>query len=198
MNRINPTSYKLQATHSSRGFTLVEMIVTVGIFALISASIIARNATFDEEVLLNNMAYDIALSVRRAQNYGINVRASEGQFDRPYGVHFNTGEQTYAFFADADADDLYDAPEELLETFTLGRGATVKALCDLSNTSCDLKELTVLFKRPDPDAVMYSEKTPIARSRIDIESARGGLRSIVIEATGQISIQGVEEQTPQQ
>ncbi len=192
---------------AQKGFTLVELIVTVGIFALISASIIARNSQFDEQVLLNDMAYDIALSIRRAQNYGINVRGSEGQFDRPYGIYFEAGTTTYAFFSDNDQDDVYDEPEELLETFELGRGALVQQVCEINpDNSCNpVKDLTVLFKRPDPDAVIYKDEgkdslgeTPLPRARVEVTSARGGFRAIVIEATGQLSIQGITETTPQQ
>jgi len=185
-----------RSADASRGFTLVELIVTVGIFALVSASIIARNAQFDEQVLLNDMAYDMALSIRRAQNYGINVRGSEGAFDRPYGIFFESGTTTYAFFSDTDGDDTYDEPEELLETFMLGRGAMVSQLCDLDGGDCNpTKDLTVLFKRPDPDAWIFdSGGQQIGRARVELTSARGGYRAIGIESTGQLSIQGVEEE----
>lgn len=198
MSRPFATHRTPHTTDSSRGFTLVELIVTVGIFAIISASVIARNSQFDEHILLNTMAYDIALSIRRAQNYGINVRAAEGQFDRPYGIFFEAGLTTYAFFSDEDGDDTYDAPGELLETFELGRGAVVKQICEInSDSTCNpTGELTILFKRPDPDAVIFKEAsaTPLPRARVEIESARGGYRAIVIESTGQLSIQGLTEE----
>ena len=61
-----------------RGFTLIEMMVSVGIFALITTLIMVSGRSFGGSVLLTNLAYDVALSVRRAQTFGINVRADQG------------------------------------------------------------------------------------------------------------------------
>ncbi len=181
---LTPNTHTL---HSHRGFTLIELMVTVGIFATISSIILARNSTFDNEVLLNDLAYDVALSIREAQQYGINVRASEGLFDRPYGIYFQKNTTTYYEFADRDNDGVYDAPGELVKTFTLGRGAIVQTLCNLSASNCTLTDLTVLFKRPDPDAIL--NQGAFSRARIELLSVRGGIRYVVVEATGQISIQ---------
>ncbi len=167
------------------GFTLIEMLVTVAIFALISSVIITRNSKFDDEVLLTNMAYDVALSVRKAQSYGINVRTDQGGFDDPYGIFFENGTTTYKFFIDRDNDGFYDA-NELLETYTLGRGAIIQPICDLEGTGCDLDELTIVFERPEPDAII--ERGTIGRAAVGIVSVRGGQRYVFIESTGQFSI----------
>ena len=178
--------HKSKLARFSRAFTLVELVVTVGIFALISSVLLSRNSQFDEEVLLSDLAYDVALSVRKAQSYGTNVRVSNGQFDRSYGVHFTEGTTTYAFFVDSDDDGFYD-PTELLETYTLGRGAIMSPLCNLDTGMCDLDELTVMFARPNPDAII--DQGDIGRAAVGILSPRGGQRYVIIESTGQFSIQ---------
>ena len=182
------TSYKLQATSFLKGFTLVELVVTVGIFAIISTVIISRNSQFDEEIFLSDMAYDVALSVRRAQSFGVNVRSAEGSFDHPYGVFFTSGTTTYQLFVDTNDDGFYNEPEELLETYTMGRGTMISPLCDLaSKTPCDLKTLTVMFERPEPDAII--EQGSMTRVGVGISAPRGGQRYVFIESTGQFSIQ---------
>jgi prepilin-type N-terminal cleavage/methylation domain-containing protein len=174
---------------NNRGFTLVEMVVTVAIFAIISTVVIARNASFDNEVLLNNLAYDIALSIRQAQQFGINVRVTQGQFDAPYGIHFNRGTNTYMMFVDKNSNNAYDGQSsgELLEVYTLGRGATVNALCDIEKDSCALSALDVVFHRPEPDAILNNGSLP--RARVEILSGRKeGTRYIIVESTGEIAI----------
>lgn len=179
---------------SSRAFTLVELVVTVGIFAIISTVIIAKNSQFDEEIFLSDMAYDVALSVRRAQSYGINVRGSGGSFDYPYGVFFTNGTTTYQLFVDTDRDGFYSGHGELLETYTMGRGTKIGPLCDFgSKTPCDLETLTVMFERPEPDAII--EQGTVTRAGVGIFAPRGGKRYVFIESTGQFSIrQELEEE----
>ena len=180
---------------SQKGFTLIEMLVTVSIFAIISTIVVARNATFDNEVLLNNLAYDIALSVREAQQFGINVRVAQGQFDAPYGIHFDADSATYSSFIDRDGNGIYSGSlsGELLEVYTIGRGARVEALCDIVADACDLTSLDIVFRRPEPDAIINNGT--IGQARVELRSARQeGVRHVDISSTGQIAISRPEEE----
>jgi prepilin-type N-terminal cleavage/methylation domain-containing protein len=180
--------FGFRASSHQSGFTLMEMVVTVGIFALISTVVIVRNAQFDNETLLQNLAYDVALSVRRAQQFGVNVRASGGVFEGAYGVHFDADSPTYFAFIDMDEDGIYDGPEELLETYTLGRGAAIGNLCatEVKGDNC-ISQLDIVFRRPNPDAVINNGD--ISQATVELISGRGdGSRIISIESTGQISI----------
>jgi prepilin-type N-terminal cleavage/methylation domain-containing protein len=175
-----------------RGFTLVEMIVVVGIIALISAVVLTRTNQFDNAVLLKGVAYDVALSIRTAQNYGINVRGQQGNFDNPYGIYFDmeTGTTTYTFFLDQNGDSVY-TPGEALDTYTLGRGFTVGRICSFSGTtpSCDtpLSNVSILFKRPNPDAIINGGT--LSGVGIELLSPRAGSWFVTVQSTGQISVQ---------
>lgn len=167
------------------------MLVTVSIFAIISAIVIVRNAQFDDETLLHNLAYDIALSIRQAQQFGVNVRGTTGTFDEAYGLHFQAGADTYEFFLDGDGDGLYNPNnDQLLETYTIGRGSRIGVLCDLDagSSTCSAQEtLDVVFRRPNPDAVINNNTIGLAS--IELVSAREtGQRLIMVQSTGQISI----------
>lgn len=191
MNLTNTNNKRLTA---SRGFTLMEMVVTVGIFALISTVVIVRNAQFDNETLLQNLAYDVALSIRQAQQFGVNVRASDGVFEGAYGAHFDAESTTYFAFIDMDEDGVYDEPEELVETYSLGRGATIGAICHVQagGDDCSLGRLDIVFRRPDPDAVINNGA--ISQATVELISGRkDGTRIISIESTGQISIKRGDE-----
>lgn len=79
--------------HSNQsGMTLVELLVVLAIFIIVSGITIFDYGRFRSTVSLQNLADDIGLSIRRAQNYAIGVHSSESsEFRNGYGVHFSTG-----------------------------------------------------------------------------------------------------------
>jgi prepilin-type N-terminal cleavage/methylation domain-containing protein len=82
-------------TCGKKGFSLPELIIVIAIFAIITTIAMFDQARLNSSTLLTNMAYEIALSVREAQVYGIGVRDSSfsttatGIFSGQYGAHFN-------------------------------------------------------------------------------------------------------------
>ncbi len=73
------------------GMTLVELLVVVSIFMIVSSLSIFDYGKFRSSVSLQNLADDIALSIRRAQNYAIGVHSSQSStFYSGYGIHFST------------------------------------------------------------------------------------------------------------
>jgi prepilin-type N-terminal cleavage/methylation domain-containing protein len=60
------------------GFTLIELMVVLVVFVALTGIMISSQSKFDGTILLNNLAYDIALSIREAQTYGVNVKEFSG------------------------------------------------------------------------------------------------------------------------
>ncbi len=186
-------------THSrnARGFTIVELMVTVGIFAIITSVLLVRNSKFDDETLLQAAAYEVALSVRQAQNYGINVQGQGGYFDKPYGIYFETGAVSYVLFTDTDDDGYYNSQGgEELQTFTLGRGFQIAQVC-ITDGVCDagVTSASIVFRRPEPEAIiMLSDGTTHPFLTVVLSSPRGGERYIVVRQTGQIAVTKAIEQ----
>ncbi len=182
-----------------RGFTLIELIVVTGIMVLITSIMLANNAKFGGVVTLRNLAYDIALSIREAQTYGISVRkfgTGAGEFGAGYGLDFRTSANTsYLLFADTVGNNgLYDEASELVQAYNIGRGFRITDICGTATGSgaetCGLGRLTVVFVRPEPDARirMNGGSSLYQRARVIITSPQGDTASILVEATGQISI----------
>ena len=74
MNRFSK-SYTLNPIPSrSGGFTLIELIVSVAIFVFMTALVVAKYGNFNQSVLMTDLAYDIALTLRTAQTYGVSVQ----------------------------------------------------------------------------------------------------------------------------
>lgn len=190
---------------SARGFTLVELLVSIGIFTLITTMSVFSYSDFNSNVLLTNLAYEIALSVRQAQFYGITVKqsASAGNFDSGYGVHLTKNATSYTLFEDGkgsgDLDHEYQAGEEL-ETYSIQKGNFISSLCVNGSVQgsldCTLTTLDLSFVRPNPEtyvalstgvgpAVLDLAKTT---SVICVASPKGTVRKVTVESTGQISV----------
>ena len=81
----------------NKGFTLIELLVCITIFVIMTALLLFKYGNFNQSVLLTNLAYDTALTIRTAQNYGLSVKAvkdasgadvicSSSNFQCAYGV----------------------------------------------------------------------------------------------------------------
>jgi prepilin-type N-terminal cleavage/methylation domain-containing protein len=120
---INNQGETLTKKKLNRGFTLVELLVTITMFVIITGVVLVNSNKFDSTVLLHNFAYDVALTVKQAQSYGVNVRESSvigvsnsSLFNYGYGVYFNTdptlgagGSKTnYIFYNDTTNQINYD------------------------------------------------------------------------------------------
>ncbi len=177
----------------NKGFTLVELLVSIAIFTVITSMAVYSHAQFNGSVLLTNLAYEIGLSVRQAQFYGISVRqnASSG-FDSGYGVHFDLSTPTsYILFEDKTGGSAHirDGSDTDLQTFTIAKGNKVSRIC--IDGTCGATILDLTFIRPNPDAfiavggVTGSYK---GKAEICISSPQGSKRKVIVESTGQISV----------
>jgi len=190
----------------SAGFTLIELLVVCAIIIVVTGLILIDNNKFGGEVILENLAYDVALSVRQAQVYGIAVnRFGSNTFTAGYGIHFaSASPSTYVLFADLKGNGMYDpsySPSELVQTINLTQGYAITNLCATpasSNTeTCGLSSLDILFKRPEPDAYISQNgisaiTSPAAlqqEARILLISPKGQIVPVEVDATGQISVQ---------
>jgi prepilin-type N-terminal cleavage/methylation domain-containing protein len=183
------------------GFSLIELMVVTAIFVILSAVVLTSNSRFGSVIILRNLAHDIALAIREAQVYGIAVRGFGGggvnQFGAGYGMHFSPG-TGYELFADLNNDGIWSAGETVTATTIVG-GFTIAGLCAPEN-SCGRDRVDILFKRPEPDACISVNGTvvldadedctsSIQRAAITIQSPRGETATVVIDASGQISVQ---------
>lgn len=198
------------STERARAFSLIELVIVSAIITVISAVILANNNTFSNNVLLGNLAYDVALSIRQAQVFGISTReVSPGgsNFTTAYGVSFATAAPTtYTLFADTNnsassTDGIYNLGDATVQTFTLQGGYRISQLClvdGLGAETCSSPSgprwtVHITFKRPNPDARIIAVITGsgIAEykgAKIELRAPKGKTRRVSIELTGQISI----------
>lgn len=188
---------------TQQGFTLIEMITVLGIFMVMTSVVLFNYNKFTNDTILTNMAYEVALSVREAQIYGVSVRKPSGdssaEFDSPYGVHFpqvTGGTPSYFLFADADDDGLYDGGS----TCTAGVGecvipyATQKDIRIMSvrtkdvGGGCTEGDLSMVFRRPNPEPVM-NDLTDREYAEITLKGPRSDSeRFVIVSNNGQIYV----------
>jgi prepilin-type N-terminal cleavage/methylation domain-containing protein len=184
-------------TSHRRGFTLVELLVVTAILTILTAVVLANNAKFGGVIRLRNLGYDMALTARQAQVYGISVRrfgTGATKFTSSYGMHFESGSpSTYIMFADVNGNGIYDNAGEIVQTYTIGSGFSISSLCATptgGTEACGLSKLDVAYQRPEPDARIYANGGGSLQqaARVEVRSPRNDKLSLLFEVTGQISV----------
>ncbi len=186
----------------NRGVTMIEVLVSISIFAIITSVVLYNHSAFNSSVAVTNLAYEVALTVKQAQSYGLSVKREAG-YSGSYGAYFSTSpgdDKKVIVFADKDSDNEYDYTNEATcgsnpasecrEELNIRGDVSVKNLADSYNPTGNTGELSIIFKRPDPIAYIYDTDQNNARTygEITISSARGKEKIIRVDRSGQISV----------
>jgi prepilin-type N-terminal cleavage/methylation domain-containing protein len=160
-----------------RGFTLIEMLVVLGIIVVITSIVITGESSFDNSFFLTNTAYDVALTVRQAQSYGLSSQAVGSVQNAGYGIQLSQATPTkYIFYADTDpasanvtpadkpGDSYYTVGSDALiqkYTFTGGykftkfcmhiKTGSPTAFCHSITGQTPAETLDIAFSRPNSD-----------------------------------------------
>jgi len=170
---------------AQKGFTLIELLVVVGIIGVIMSVTITGQNMFGSSTMLSSTAYDISLSIRQAQSYGL---AGKGGVSYGYGIDFNHDtEGKYIFFADSypttvstcysnnpneptnapsvkHGDCMFTKATEGIQTFKINNGIRITDFCVYKGTqsyctnsgSNPISKLDISFARPKTNAVLYA------------------------------------------
>lgn len=187
---LNKTKTIISKPKFTTGFTLVELLVTISIFVILTGVVLFNQSKFNSTILLTNLAYDTALTVRQAQNYGLNIKEFNNQ-DKfvPYGVHFEKGTKYFILFADNAYDRTSEDKINIIHPYSGGlndcdfnKGCVIRYSIPRGNFIFDIcagalnegiyncaesdppteskSSLDIVFVRPNPDAYLKFESTP--------------------------------------
>jgi type II secretory pathway pseudopilin PulG len=155
------------------GMTVVELLISISIFLVITGITVFGYGNFRSKVSLQNLAGDIALTIRSVQAYAIGVIGKDGDFSSGYGLNFSTGqsgvnsaysnERSFIIFHDENSNNIYDAEEDVScsdtdecdEIVNISGTSKIRGIY-LNGSSEPIEGTTSLdigFKRPNPDAL---------------------------------------------
>ena len=192
------------STRASRGFTLVELLVSIGVLTVLTGTILAGYRNYNNNALFANVSEDIILALREAQVYGVGAKGvgagPAASFDTPYGIFAKFGDpQQIIFFADTNLNRVYDSgPDAIIRIISWKAPITITKLeCGGSGGICTSNIATITFKRPNPDAVIsdggFSSSGSLSTGEITIENGVSGSgfrkSKIIVTEAGQISLQ---------
>lgn len=199
----------LRFKKSQSGFSLVEMMVVIGIFTVITGVVLFNLPQFRDQTVLELIAQDMAITIRQAQVFGISTRAFSDKFPS-HGAFFNLVDnaqldpwkKSFVLFADVDGNDNnYSVPtescfsnDECVEQFNIQGPVEIKNLLACINGACNPispgELLTVAFVRPNPEAVFLPPLPGLNKVKIRLQSTRNlQCRNVVVWITGQIYVE---------
>ncbi len=179
----------------SLGFTLVELLVTISIFTVITLSFFFNYPEFRESISLKRTAQKIALTVRQAQVYSLSVKGSgAGGVFPGYGAHFDAAKpKSFILFRDIDNGNDYDGDSEKEQEFLIQSGDRISDLCGNVKSfppgTCGLSSLDIVYLRPKSDVTLRGNGLNFADAEITVKSSRGKEKTIVIWSTGRIGVE---------
>jgi len=154
----------------SKGFTLIELMVTIGIFVFMTAVVMAKYNNFYSGTIFKNLAYDVALTIRQAQSYGISVKVdpdtttpSNSNFNAAYGVHFQKDppENSKKFRLSSFVRGTF-AEDETEKSYNVKNGASFAEFSVSSDGGSSfndrMKFVNIIFQRPNPEAVICAKE----------------------------------------
>jgi type II secretory pathway pseudopilin PulG len=180
------------------GFSMVELLVSIGIIVLVLSVVVTNQRSFNSAVLLRGQAYEIALAMREVQLGAISsVSDGTGVFRSVQGVHFNKADnQKYRVFRDSSGNKFWNSGEDF------GFSGLFDPRFELRRIEYGVSEvdqLSIVFERPNFDAIFVTNEAgnTLTEQSVDIViGLRGGetdvcgedVRTIQITSAGQISV----------
>lgn len=181
------------------GFTLVETLVVVSIFVVISSMILANYPGFNDRFDLKRTISDIALSSRQAEAYGSGVKefGTGSNIFPGYGIYFQkSSPKDYIIFADINGNKTYDGPAELVQQFHISTSGSIYDICGNQKTNppgtCNLSGLTVIYLRSPIGldiTVRGGDGNNYTDAEVIVRSARGLQSKLILWVSGQIAVE---------
>lgn len=206
-------SAKQKKIRLARGFSLIELLVSIGVLVLVMSVMMAGHSAFNSAVLLRGQAYDIALETRQVQLRAVSIIGGsvESDFRQQHGVFFREASpffagRKYQIFRDGltGTAGKFDVNEEFGRQGIIDSRFYISEIRtkDQSGVEAAITNgVSVMFERPNFDAHFYDSNgnvlSDVVAIFIDLRvngsadlSGPGNVRTIEITRSGQITVLG--------
>ncbi|MDZ4285353.1 MAG: type II secretion system protein [Candidatus Sungbacteria bacterium] len=186
-----------------RGFTLIEMVVAVGIVLLISTQVLISFSVLRESSQLKRSAQELSFSIRKAQNMAVAISAVRvgGVIQIPKSASIRLTISTadangdgiqdngeYFFFADQDGDGVYDANERIEPNLIFPGNMQITSITGATNGNPGAH---VIFYTPEARVALTNYNgTLLAASVMDIKvsAPSGNFILVRVRISGQVIV----------
>ncbi len=129
--------------YNQRGFTIIELLVTIFIITLLSSLVFSNYHSGQRKYAFAQSVQQLVSDLRQAQNMamsGVDISDYHG-----YGIHAEDNDNLYILFADEDGDSVYKSQNDtIIKTINLPNLIKINSVSPSSN-------LDIFFKSPNPD-----------------------------------------------
>ncbi|MFA4833269.1 MAG: prepilin-type N-terminal cleavage/methylation domain-containing protein [Patescibacteria group bacterium] len=167
---------------SEAGFTLIELIVSISIIALISGVFLANYHSTNKQSELTMTAQKLVSDIRLAQSYSLGSKEYGGSVPSGgWGVHFDKASSpgSYKIFADSNGNKAYDSGEDDKDkggqTVNLPAGVRIAEI----NTGALIDLINITFLPPDPTTNIWDGADSYNIAQIKLEGETEGLMKII-------------------
>lgn len=188
---------------NSSGFSLVEMMVVIAIFFIITAVTLANLPDFQNKTSMDLVAQDVALAIRTAQVYSTATRKSKFEsVSNPfpsYGVNFDISEDNstkISVYSDVNGLTSFNPgsiDSNLEKTYDINGKAYIKDIF-YGPITCSNPSMNIFFKRPNTDVLFFdgcgNSLGSIENVIITLSNKRADeKRYVIVHKNGQIEVQ---------
>jgi prepilin-type N-terminal cleavage/methylation domain-containing protein len=171
------------------GFTIIEMLVTIGVLTLLSGILITYSKSGENASVLLRQGAKIVTDVNRAKNLAVTTATftdTEGNIIHPcgYGVYFDDVSEPNRYVIYADLSTTNCKSSEHIRP--ADGSADVETIELNSSISIDKKNIESVFYLP-PDPVTYFNPSEISEASITIKATSGAKIEIRMSKAGQVS-----------
>ena len=161
-----------------KAFTLIEMVISISIIAMVTALFIANYRSANKRTDIIMTAQNLVADMHLAQNNTLGlVKYNDAVPAGGWGLAFNVNQNYYTLFADLDAPGTsgymnMDAATEANPNYggrvtRLPEGITISKLTTTGSTTNDTVDVT--FLQPDPRTNIYRVTAAATSTALEIE-----------------------------